>query len=117
MMSAMPDWDPSHQTGRRSRVSPRWLVWVFVVLAVLGVANGATKHQSPEEIVAGIVVLSIIASFGLPAGVRRRLYGPLRRRGREPELAADPLETVRDSAARSGGGVYLGGASHGKLRF
>ncbi len=113
----MQRWGPSHQRVRRTGFSPRWPVWVIIALAVLGIANGATRHESPGAIAVGIVVLAAAASFGLPASVQRRLLAPFRnRRPRRGELGGDPLVAARAAALRDGGGVYLGLTASGLAR-
>ncbi len=117
MMYGMDRWGPSHQTERRAGFSGKRVVWVIVALAVLGIAQGGTKGESPVKIAAGIVVLVIIASFGLPARVQRRLLAPFR--SGEPkagELVGDPLQAARAGLLRAGGGVYLGLTESGAPR-
>ncbi len=116
MMYGMDRWGPSHQTERR-RGSAKWVVWVFVGLAVFGFANGGTRHESPVKIAAGIVVLVIIASFGLPESVQQWLLTPvLGRRRRRGKPAGDPLQAMRAASLRAGGGVYLGVTASGEPR-
>ena len=123
-MSSMPDWGPSHQTGRRGSRTPvwRWVLAVVVGLAILGAFNGGTKGQSSDEIVAGCAWLVVFVVVLLPAAVRRRLFGPLlRHRPRlrtrpRPALATDPLSAVRQTSLARGGGVYLGTGADGAAR-
>jgi type IV secretory pathway TraG/TraD family ATPase VirD4 len=119
MMSGVDRWGPSHQTGRRGGgFSGKWTVWVIVGLAVLGIANGATKGQSPLAIAGGLVILAAIAAVGLPAPVQRLLLAPFRSRASQPAsvVVGDPLAAVRGDARRAGGGVYLGLTASGQPR-
>ena len=115
-MAAVQDWGPSHQTERRRGEAWKLVLWVVVALAIIGVANGASKHQSPLAIAAGVVGLAVVAFNALPSFVQRRLLAPVRGH-REPGADADPLGSVRAAAARWGGGVYLGVLSSGGPRF
>lgn len=114
-MITVPDWGPSHQTERRGGETWKLVLWGIIALAVIGVANGAAKHQSPLAIAAGVVGLAVVAFNALPSSAQRRLLAPLHGR-REPGADADPLGSVRAAAARSGGGVYLAVLSSGGLR-
>jgi len=114
----MPDWGPTHQTQSRAGFSWRWMIWVIVALAVLGIAHGGTRGMSPSKIAVGIVVLVVIAAVGVPAGLRRRLLTPVRlRRRKTAELSGDPLDLVRTASLRAGGGVYLGATAPGRPCF
>jgi type IV secretory pathway TraG/TraD family ATPase VirD4 len=92
-------------------------VWVIVALAVLGLANGASEHQSAVTIAGGLVLLAALVIIALPASVQERLFRPVRRLRRRREVVGDPLQTVRAASLRAGGGVYLGLAGSGPPRF
>jgi type IV secretory pathway TraG/TraD family ATPase VirD4 len=94
-------------------------VWVIIALALLGLANGASNHQSAATIAGGLVLLAILVIIALPAGVQRRMFEPVRRlrRHRRSVVVGDPLPTVRAASLRAGGGVYLGLTPSGEPRF
>ena len=115
----MPQWGPSHQ-GNRSRpgFNYRWVFRVLAVLAVLGLLSGGTRHESTFTVAGGSVWLTAFVLLALPAGVQRRLFGPLRHLGlRRPAPGVptvDPLAGVRAASLRAGGGVYLGVTDSGE---
>ena len=117
----MDRWGPSHQTGqRRSGFNYRWIFRVLVVLALLGILNGGTRHESTLTVAGGSVWLAAFVVLALPDGVQRWLLRPLPRlvwRRPASSVPMDPLTTVRDASLQAGGGVYLGLATSGQSRF
>jgi type IV secretion system protein VirD4 len=118
MLDSMDSWGPQGQDDRRRDFSWRWMIWVLVAVAVLGIFNGGTHGASTARNAVAIGMLAIIATFGLPATVQRWLLSPLRRRPKTPAtVPADPLQAARDGCWRAGGGVHLGLAASGETRF
>jgi type IV secretory pathway TraG/TraD family ATPase VirD4 len=111
----MPDWGPSHQTGRSV---PGWKLVVQVILLVglISVLQGALRGKSTATITVVVAMLVVLAAAVLPSRAQRRLLARLRgRRQREP--VGDSLQKVRAAAARNWGGVYLGVTSRREWRF
>lgn len=112
-----PGWGPSHQTHTGPDPT-RTLLRVIVVLAILGIANGATRGQSPIMIACGLVTLARMAWLALPTSVQAWTRQAVRDRHQAPGpvAAGDLLALVRQSA-REHGGAYLGAASDGRWRY
>jgi type IV secretion system protein VirD4 len=119
MFAGMDSWGPQGQDDRSRGFSWRWMVWVVVAVAVLGLTHGAEKNESTAKIVTGIVILAIIALIGLPASVQRWLLTPFHRERKTtaPTTSTDPLRAARTACWQAGGGVYLGLVGSGQPRF
>lgn len=118
MLDSMDSWGPQGQDDRRHGFSWRWMIWVLVGVAVLGIFNGGTHGASTAKNAVAIGMLMIIAMFGLPASVQRWLLSPFRRAPKTKQTTpVDPLQAARDGCWRAGGGVYLGLAGSGQPRF
>ena len=68
-MRSMSQWGPRHDLPaprKRMRGSWRWPVWVLIGLALLGVANGATKGESTAHIVGASLLLAVLALATFP---------------------------------------------------
>ena len=117
MMSKMPDWGPSHQTGRRIPAEPvwKWILRVLIALAVYGLLRGASHGESTGAIAGGAVWLAIFTVLALPSAVQRRLLAPLRGH-RNAKPVGDPLQAAR-GAVQYGARVYLGLTSKGMPRY
>jgi type IV secretory pathway TraG/TraD family ATPase VirD4 len=97
---------------------------VIIALAVYGILSGGiyagNKTHNPIPVVAGIVILVLLALVGLPASLQRLMLKPFRRAVAETTTAerpADPLRALRDFAWRAGGGIHLGMGADKQLRF
>jgi type IV secretion system protein VirD4 len=118
MFVGMDSWGPQGQDDRRREFSWRWMIWVLVGVAALGIMHGGTRDMSTAKVAVGIGILAIIAMIGLPASVQRWLLSPLHRRPKAAvTVPADPLKAARDACWRAGGGVHLGLAASGETRF
>jgi len=123
-MHVMDQWGPSHQGNQRKRSSGswRWIVWLFIALAVYGIVHGGTKGEHPATIASGAVILALAAAVTMPASWRRRLFsrvganGGSSGRGTGQQEVARPLAGVRAAAWRAGG-LYLGVNDAGLTRF
>ena len=136
-------WGPEHQGERQQpRISPRWIAWVIIALAVYGITQDGIYAGNPSHklvpVIAGLVILAVLALLGLPASMQRRLLKPFlgqttgegqrraaaaggqRRSGGKPTSAATPadlLKDARDVCWRAGGGPYLGLTAQGQRRY
>jgi type IV secretion system protein VirD4 len=121
-MSSMPNqgWGPSHQTKAptpRSTTRKR-IVWFVIASAVLGIATGGTRGQTPGTTASEVVLLVILAGFALPHRMQQWPRTMVRRRRRRRgALTGDSLTAVRQVAGHGGAGVYLGAVDGGGWRF
>ena len=122
-MSVMPDWGPSHQTGRKQPLvgaSRKWVLRGFIVFVLYGIADVGLRPRgaSTASVAFGIAILVCCALLALPDRTQRWLLAPLRRdRAKKSRRApADPLAAVREAALADGGGVYLGQSAQGAAR-
>lgn len=101
------------------RGSWRWPVWVLIGLALLGVANGATKGESTAHIVGASLLLAVLALATFPPRLWELITAIPRpkRKAVQQQVVGDPLQAVRDRCWRAGGGVYLGLTTGGDARF
>lgn len=113
-MSAMGSpagWGPSHQTGQHAR-QPAWFIALAVIGLIVWFLVWRTGTGFAVVVLAPLFVATIFAGIARAAG-----WSSSTTSGKMLARSDDPLAAVRELRRKQGGGVYLGVAQDGGLRF
>ena len=116
----MHQWGPQGRGEvQRGQQWKRGITYVIVALACYGAVRGHTTHVTALSIAAGLSQYTVLAMLLVAAyrRITRRIRTTRREQMRRREDASDPLGTLRNAAWQAGGGVHLGAARNGHLRF